>query len=69
MSTTLSIRLSEDLAHWMEEKAQASGRSRASLVAEALELIRSQEQKPFMRLAGKVKGFADLSTRKGFSRK
>ena len=68
MSTTLSVRLPEDLARWVEEKSLASGRSRGSLVKEALERIRFKEAKPFMHLAGSVKGPADLSTRKGFSK-
>jgi predicted DNA-binding protein len=68
MSTTLSIRLPDELARWVEEKSQASGRSKGSLVKEALELIQVKEAKPFMRLAGKVKGASDLSSRKGFSK-
>jgi predicted DNA-binding protein len=68
MSTTLSIRLPDELARWVEEKSQASGRSKGSLVKEALELIQVKEAKPFMRLAGKVKGTSDLSSRKGFSK-
>ena len=68
MSTTLSVRLPEELARWVEHKALASGRSRGSLVKEALEVIRVKETKPFMHLAGKVSGPTDLSTRKGFSK-
>lgn len=68
MSTTLSIRLPDDLADWIEGKAQASGRSKGSLVKEALELVRTKEAKPFMHLAGKMEGSADLSARKGFSK-
>lgn len=69
MSTTLSIRLSEDLARWIEERARATGRSRGSLVKEALEKARQAESgKPFLRLAGSVDGPSDLSQRKGFSR-
>ena len=68
MSTTLSIRLPDELARWVEHKAQISGRSRGSLVKEALEVIRTKEAKPFMHLAGKVNGAVDLSTRKGFSK-
>ena len=60
--------LPDELARWVEEKSQASGRSKGSLVKEALELIQVKEVKPFMRLAGKVKGTSDLSSRKGFSK-
>ena len=68
MSTKLSIRLPDELARWIEKKAQASGRSKGILVKEALELIQVKEAKPFMRLAGKVKGASDLSSRKGFAK-
>jgi len=69
MSTTLSVRLGEDLARWVEEQARATGRSQGSLVKEALEKARQAERgKPFMKLAGSVDGPKDLSRRKGFSR-
>jgi predicted transcriptional regulator len=69
MSTTLSIRLSDDLARWVEEQARSTGRSQGSLVKEALEKARRAEgAKPFMKLAGSVDGAEDLSQRKGFSR-
>jgi len=69
MSTTLSIRLNKDLAVWVENQAKATGRSQGSLVKEALERLRRTEQeRPFLRLAGSVDGPPDLSQRKGFSR-
>jgi predicted transcriptional regulator len=68
MSTTLSVRLPDELARWVEEKAATSGRSRGSLVKEALESIRSKETKSFMRFAGTLQGPPDLSRRKGFSK-
>ena len=69
MSTTLSLRLGEDLARWVEEQARATDRSQGSLVKEALEKARQAEQaKPFMKLAGSVDGAENLSRRKGFSR-
>lgn len=68
MSTTLSIRLGEDLAGWVEEQARAMGRSQGSLVKEALEKARQEMQpKAFIKLAGSVDGPNDLSRRKGFS--
>ena len=69
MSTTLTIRLPEDLAEWVEKKTAATGRSRGSLVKEALERVRRAEHQPFMKLAGAVEGASDLSSRRGFSRK
>lgn len=68
MSKTLTIRLPEDLARWVAEQASASGRSRGSLVKEALERARKAESKPFMKLAGTLKGPTNLSRRKGFAR-
>jgi predicted transcriptional regulator len=68
MSTTLSVRLPDELARWVEEKAASSGRSRGSLVKEALESVRGKESKSFMRLAGTLQGPSDLSRRKGFSK-
>lgn len=69
MSTTLSVRLPEELARWIEENARATGRSQGSLVKEALERMRQADApKPFLALAGCVEGPRNLSQRKGFSR-
>jgi len=68
MSTTLSIRLPEELALWVEEQARATGRSKGSLVKEAIEQARQAKTKPFMSLAGSLEGPPDLSERKGFAR-
>jgi predicted DNA-binding protein len=69
MSTTLSVRLPEELAQWVEENARVTGRSQGSLVKEALERVRQAEaSKSFFALAGSVEGPRSLSQRKGFSR-
>lgn len=69
MSTTLTVRLPEALAQWVEENARATGRSQGSLVKEALERARHAEaSKSFMFLAGSLEGPKNLSRRKGFSR-
>lgn len=69
MSKTMSIRLGEELARWVDEQARATGRSQGSLVKEALQKARQAERtKPFMKLAGSVDGPKDLSRRKGFSK-
>jgi predicted transcriptional regulator len=68
MSTTLSIRLPDELARWVEERARATGRSQGSLVREAIEQARQLKTKPFMSLAGALEGPPDLSERKGFTR-
>lgn len=71
MSHTLTVRLDPDLAAWLEHEAQRTGVSQGKIVREQLERARaSASSKPFMRLAGIVRGGPrDVSTRKGFSRK
>lgn len=70
MSNTISIRLPEELAKWLSEVAQQTGVPVSRLVREQLQRARSeQDQRPYMRLAGRIKGSRDLSTRKGFSRR
>jgi predicted transcriptional regulator len=70
MSNTLTVRLPEDLAKWLDERAIKSGLSRGRIVRMELERAKDAEPRPFMRLAGVVKGGpTDLSMRKGFSRK
>ena len=68
MGNTLTVRLPEDLAEWLDETARRSGLSRGRVVRMELERARSAGDKPFMRLAGAVKGPVNLSSRKGFSR-
>lgn len=69
MSQSVTIRLPDELAEWLEESAARAGVSQAQVVREQLEKARaSAGQKPFMRLAGAVEGPPDLSQRKGFSR-
>ena len=70
MGNTLSVRLSKDLAEWLEETSRKTGRTRGSIVRTQLERARSRsEEKPFMRWVGAGDGPRDLSMRKGFSRK
>ena len=69
MSNTLTVRLPEDLAEWLDQAARRSGVSRSGIVRMELENARKSSKRPFMRLAGAVEGPADLSMRKGFSRK
>ena len=68
MSQTLTIRLTGDLAEWLEESAARAGVSQAQVVREQLEKARAGAgQKPFMRLAGSLAGDRNLSQRNGFS--
>lgn len=69
MRNTLTIRLPDDLAEWLTQTARETGVPRGRIIREQLELARRSNKRPFLRLAGLVAGPADLSTRKGFSRK
>ena len=70
MSHTLTIRLDPELAAWLEEAASKAGVSQGQLIRDQLAKAKAAiATKPFMRLAGAVRGPRDLSTRKGFSRK
>ncbi len=70
MSNTITVRLPEDLAEWLAETARRTGVPVGRIVREQLERAKNeQDERPYMRLAGKIKGLPrDLSTRKGFSR-
>lgn len=68
MRQSLNIRLSKELALWLETTAAQCGVSRALLVRDQLEIARSNHgTQAFMRLAGSMRGAKDLSKRKGFS--
>ena len=68
MSITITVRLPEDLAEWLDSASRKAGVPRGRIVRDQLQLARQRGQRPFMRLAGSVEGPDDLSTRKGFSR-
>jgi hypothetical protein len=69
MSHTITVRLTKDLADWLEQVAARSGVSQGKLIRDQLEAARARRgAKGFMRLAGSVRGPEDLSERKGFSR-
>jgi hypothetical protein len=69
MGHTISVRLPEDLAKWLDEMSRKTGIPKAKLIRQHLEKARSAEPQRFMRLAGKISGPPDLSTRKGYSLK
>jgi hypothetical protein len=69
MSNTITVRIPQDLAEWLAETARKSGVPKGRIVRDQLERARQSEGQPFLRLAGAVAGPANLSTRKGFSRK
>jgi hypothetical protein len=61
--------LPDDLAHWLDETARKTGVPKGRIIREELEKARTSRERPFLRLAGAVSGPANLSSRKGFSRK
>ena len=69
MSNTITIRLPDDLAEWLDDAARRAGVSKGRLVREELEKARNCADRPFLSLAGAVAGPRDLSARKGFSSK
>jgi hypothetical protein len=69
MGHTLTVRLDEELAAWLEEEARKTGLSQGRIVRDQLERARAAgARKRFMRLAGAARGPRNLSSRKGFSR-
>jgi predicted transcriptional regulator len=69
MSHTITIRISKELAAWLEEVAARTGVSQGRIVRDELEKARSAgSRQGFMRLAGSVRGPRELSSRKGFTR-
>lgn len=68
MSHTITIRLTDRQAEWLEEVSERTGIPRSRIIREQLERAIATSDQPFMRLAGAVGGPRDLSERKGFSR-
>jgi hypothetical protein len=69
MGHTITVRLTKELAEWLEGVAKRTGASQGSIVREQLEKARARSShQAFLRLAGAVRGPRDLSSRKGFSR-
>jgi hypothetical protein len=68
MGNTITVRLPEDLAKWLEQTARKAGIPRGRVIREQLEKARRAKEPCFMRLAGTVDGPPDLSSRKGYSK-
>jgi metal-responsive CopG/Arc/MetJ family transcriptional regulator len=68
MSNTITVRLPQDLAEWLDSASRKAGLPRGRIVRDQLQLARKREKQPFLRLAGSVEGSRELSTRKGFSK-
>jgi len=70
MSDAITIRLTEELATWLKRTARKTGVPVGRLVREQLERAKQETgNKSIMRHAGSISGPADLSSRKGLSRK
>ena len=69
VSTTITVRLPEDLAEWLDLTAREAGLPKGRIVREQLEKARKDAKPPFLRWAGAIAGPRGLSTRKGFSGK
>lgn len=68
MSQSLTIRLDEELAEALEDRAQKANRSRGQIVREALTEHLSESQSGALqalgKYAGRIRGPKDLSTNK-----
>ncbi len=69
MSNTITVRLPDDVAEWLNETSRKTGVPKGQIIREQLDKARSAEERPFLRLAGTIDGPAGLSKRKGFSRR
>jgi hypothetical protein len=70
VSHTITVRLTKELAAWLEDLSARTGLSQGKIIRDELESARARSaDQAFMRLAGATKGPLDLSSRKGFSKK
>jgi Ribbon-helix-helix domain len=72
MSRTLTIRITDEIAEWLEQTSRRTGIPAGRIIREQLERAKTEsdrDDRPFMRLAGIFDGPGNLSRRKGFSRK
>lgn len=70
MRRTITIRLSEELAEWLAERACKTGEPAGSIIRHQLKKAKTEGgRQRFLRHAGKIDGSADLSMRKGFARR
>ena len=72
MSRTLTIRITEDIADWLDQTSRRTGIPAGRIIREQLERAMTEfnsNGRPFMKLAGSFDGPGNLSARKGFSRK
>ena len=66
MSNTLTIRLTEEEAKWLNQTAKRLGKTRSAILHDQLRLARSPQK--FRGLVGAIEGGPDdVSERRGFS--
>jgi hypothetical protein len=68
MSNTITVRLTSELASWLEKISAETGVSKGKIIRDELRRAKKSSALGFMRLGGTVRGAKDLSSRKGFSR-
>ena len=69
MSTTITIRLPDELDQWLEEESRKTGIPKGRIVRQHLEASRTRKaRQPFLDLAGSIEGKRDLSQKRGFQR-
>jgi predicted DNA-binding protein len=66
MRNTITVRLPDEIAEWLKTAASKTGVSQGSIIRSQLEKARSLEERPFLRLAGRVSGDPRLSLRRDF---
>jgi len=68
MSQTITIRLTAELAEWLQERRRQTGLPVSRIIRYRLEQAKSETgNQRFLRHAGKISGPRDLSSRKGFA--
>jgi len=69
MSHTITVRLTPELADWLEEMRRKTGLPAGRIIRHQLERARCEAgSQRFLRHAGRLTGPPDLSSRKGFAR-
>lgn len=69
MGRTITVRLTEELAEWLENASSRTSLPQGKIIRDALEKGRAEAvTRPYLRFAGIKRGARDLSQRKGFSK-
>lgn len=69
MSSTITVRLPEDLDQWLKDESRRTGLPKGRIVREQLEASRTRKaRQPFLDLAGSIEGEPGLSQKRGFKR-